>query len=130
LGQQAMRLLQLSGFGVVISMMVLSAIGDITRFESAKKLVGYLGLGAGMHDNGKEHIEKRITNSGRKELRWVLVEAAWRAIRISPYWEEQHEKYLRHMRKPNLAIVVIARKLLIAVWQVMTKEETDIHASE
>ena len=129
-GKQAVRLLQLPGFGVVISMTVLSAIGEITRFESAKKLVGYAGLGAGVHDSGKEHIEKRITKSGRKELRWALVEAAWRAIRISPYWKEQYEKYLRHMRKPNLAIVVIARKLLVAVWQVMTKEETDIHASE
>lgn len=129
-GRQAVRLLQLPGFGVVISMTVLSAIGDITRFESAKKLVGYAGLGAGVHDSGKEHIEKRITKSGRKELRWALVEAAWRAIRISPYWKEQYEKYLRRMRKPTLAIVVIARKLLVAVWQVMTKEETDIHASE
>jgi hypothetical protein len=26
--------------------------------------------------------------------------------------------------------VVIARKLLVAVWQVLTKEETDVHASE
>ena len=34
------------------------------------------------------------------------------------------------MRKPNQAIVVIARKLLVAVWQVMTKEETDLHANE
>jgi transposase len=129
-GKQAMRLLQLPGFGVVISMTVLSAIGDISRFESAKKLVGYAGLGAGVHDSGKEHIEKRITKSGRKELRWALVEAAWRAIRISPYWKEQYEKHLHCMRKPNLAIVAIARKLLVAVWQVMTKEETDLHASE
>lgn len=129
-GKRAMRLLQLPGFGVVISMTVLSAIGDISRFESPKKLVGYSGLGAGVHDSGKEHIEKRITKSGRKELRWALVEAAWRAIRISPYWKEQYEKYLRRMRQPNLAIVVIARKLLVAVWQVMTKEETDLHASE
>src|SRR5512137_266509 len=34
------------------------------------------------------------------------------------------------MRKPNQAIVVIARKLLVAVWHVLTKEETDLHASE
>ena len=128
--KQAVQLLQLSGFGVVISMTVLSAIGDITRFESAKKLVGYAGLGAGVHDSGKEHIEKRITKSGRKELRWALVEAAWRAIRISSYWKEQYEKYLRRMRKPNQAIVVIARKLLVAVWHVLSKEETDLHASE
>ena len=59
-----------------------------------------------------------------------MVEAAWRAIRISPYWKEQYEKYLRRMRRPNQAIVVIARKLLVAVWHVLTKEETDVHASE
>jgi len=129
-GKQAVRLLQLPGFGVVMTMIVLSAIGDISRFESAKKLVGYSGLGAGVHDSGKEHIEKRITKSGRKELRWAMVEAAWQAIRISPYWKEQYEEYLRRMRRPNQAIVVIARKLLVAVWQVLTKEETDVHASE
>ncbi len=129
-GKQAMRLLQLPGFGVVISMTVLSAIGDVTRFESAKKLVGYSGLGAGVHDSGKEHQQKRITKEGRKELRWALVEAAWRAIRISPYWKEQYETYLKRMRKPNQAIVVIARKLLVAVWHVLSKEEMDKHASE
>jgi len=128
--RQAVRLLQLPGFGVVMTMIVLSAIGDIHRFESAKHLVGYAGLGAGIHESGKEHIEKRITKSGRKELRWALVEAAWQAIRISPYWKDQYEKYLRRMRRPNQAIVVIARKLLVTVWQVLMKEETDLHASE
>ena len=126
----AAHLLQLPGFGVVITMTVLSAVGDISRFESAKKLVGYSGLGAGVHDSGTEHHSKPITKEGRKELRWALVEAAWRAIRVSPYWKEQYEKYLRRMREPNQAIVVIARKLLVAVWHVLTKEETDEHASE
>lgn len=128
--QQAVRLLQLSGFGVILSMTVLSAIGDISRFADAKQLVGYSGLGAGVHDSGKEHQQKRITKEGRKELRWAMVEAAWRAVRISPYWKEQYEKYLRRMRKPTQAIVVIARKLLVAVWHVLTKEETDQHVSE
>jgi transposase len=129
-GTQAVRLLQLPGFGVVMTMIVLSGIGDIHRFESAKYLVGYAGLGAGIHESGKEHIEKRITKSGRKELRWALVEAAWQAIRISPYWKGQYEKYLCRMRRPNQAIVVIARKLLVAVWHVLSREETDVHASE
>lgn len=129
-GRQAVRLLQLPGFGVVMTMIVLSGIGDIQRFESAKHLVGYAGLGAGVHDSGKAHIEKRITKSGRKELRWAMVEAAWQAIRISPYWKEQYETYLRRMRRPNQAIVVIARKLLVTVWHVLTEEEIDLHASE
>jgi transposase len=129
-GKMAVRLLQLPGFGVVIAMTVLSAIGDILRFVCSEKLVGYSGLGAGVHDSGKEHQEKPITKEGRKELRWAMVEAAWRAIRISPYWKEQYEKYLKRMRQPNQAIVVVARKLLVAVWHVLTKEETDEHASE
>jgi len=129
-GSQAVRLVQLPGVGVVVAMTVLSAIGDISRFESAKHLVGYAGLGAGVHDSGKTHKEKKITKKGRKELRWAMVEAAWRAVRMSPFWKAQYEKYLRRLRKKNQAIVVIARKLLVAIWHVLSKEETDIHASE
>ncbi|HEX9839606.1 MAG TPA: IS110 family transposase [Anaerolineales bacterium] len=130
-GQEALHLLQLPGIGVVIAMTILSAIGDIQRFESADKLVGYSGLGAGVHDSGQAHIDKRITKSGRKELRWAMVEAAWRAVprSVSPYWKEQYEKYLQRMRRPSQAIVVVARKLLVAVWHVLSKEETDVRAS-
>jgi transposase len=128
-GKQTLHLMQLPGIGVVIAMTILSAIGDIQRFESANKLVGYSGLGAGVHDSGQEHIEKRITKTGRKELRWAMVEAAWRAVRMSPYWKEQYEKYLQRLRRPSQAIVVVARKLLVAVWHVLSKEETDVHAS-
>ena len=129
-GKPALQLMQLPGVGVIVAMTVLSAIGDITRFESAKKLVGYAGLGAGVHSSGKTHKEKRITKKGRKELRWIMVEAAWRAVRMSPYWQGEYEKRLRRMRKPNQAIVVIARKLLVAIWHVLSKEETDVHANE
>ncbi|MCJ7435096.1 MAG: IS110 family transposase [Anaerolineales bacterium] len=129
-GKQALQLMQLSGVGVIVAMTVLSAIGDITRFEDAKHLVGYSGLGAGVHDSGKTHKDKHITKKGRKELRWIMVEAAWRAVRMSPYWKEQYEKHLKRMRKPNQAIVVIARKLLVAIWHVLSKEELDVHASE
>ncbi len=127
---QAIWLLQIPGVGVIVAMTVLAAIGDISRFEHAKKLVGYAGIGAGVHDSGKTHKEKKITKKGRRELRWAMVEAAWRAVRMSPFWKAEYEKYLKRMRKPNQAIVVIARKLLIAIWHVLSKAETDIHASE
>jgi transposase len=129
-GKPALQLMQLPGVGYIVAMTVLSAIGDISRFESAKKLVGYAGIGAGVHDSGKTHKEKKITKKGRRELRWAMVEAAWRAVRMSPFWKAEYEKYLSRLRKKNQAIVVIARKLLVAIWHVLSKEETDIHASE
>jgi transposase len=126
----ALQIMQLPGVGFVVAMTVLAAIGDISRFESAKQLVGYAGIGAGVHDSGKTHKEKKITKKGRRELRWAMVEAAWRAVRMSPFWKAEFEKHLKRMRKPNQAIVVIARKLLIAIWHVLSKAEIDIHASE
>ena len=54
-------------------MTVLSAIGAISRFEHAKNLVGYAGLGAGVHDSGLKHQGKGITKAGRKELRWATL---------------------------------------------------------
>ncbi len=129
-GKPALQIMQLPGVGYIVAMTVLSAIGDVSRFESAKKLVGYAGLGAGVHDSGKTHKDKKITKKGRRELRWAMVEAAWRAVRMSPFWKAEYEKNLSRMRKPNQAIVVVARKLLVAIWHVLSKEETDIHASE
>jgi len=90
-GKSAMRLLQLSGFGVVISMTVLSAIGDVFRFESAKKLVGYSGLGAGVHDSGKEHIEKRTLAPARKcrchQERTQGTALGWWSSLSRPWWK-------------------------------------------
>jgi transposase len=126
---QSAYLMQLSGVGLVITMTVLAAIGDISRFESPKKLVGYAGLGAGVHDSGKEHRDKKITKSGRKELRWAMVEAAWRAVRSNPYWKKQFE-VLKRRKHPNQAIVMIARKLLVTVWYVLSRQEAFRHASE
>ena len=58
-GKQALQLMQLPGVGYIVAMTVLAAIGDISRFENAKQLVGYAGLGAGVHDSGKTHKEKK-----------------------------------------------------------------------
>jgi transposase len=119
---QAVYLMQLPGVGLVVTMTVLSSIGDIFRFPSAKKLVGYAGLGAGVHHSGKTKRGKRITKRGRRELRWALVEAAWRAVRCDPHWKAQFEE-LKKRKHKSQAIVAIARKMLVVVWHVLSKQE-------
>jgi transposase len=81
-GKQAKYLMQLPGIGVIVAMTVLGAIGDVRRFEDARSLVGYAGLGAGVHSSGKEHKEKRITKSGRKELRWAMADVTIVEVKI------------------------------------------------
>jgi transposase len=124
---QVTYLVQLPGFGLLTAMTVLSAIGDITRFPTDKRLVGYAGLGAGVHDSGQIHRDHGITKQGRRDLRRVLVEAAWSAVTTHPYWKAEFERLTRR-KHPNQAIVAVARKLLVVVWHVLTEQVADRHA--
>jgi transposase len=126
---QAVHVMQLPGVGIVVAMTILSAIGDIRRFETPKKLVGYAGLGAGVHDSGQKHREKGITKSGRKELRWALVEASWQAVRSNPRWKAQYDELCKR-KHPNQAIVAIARKLLVTLWYVLSRQESYTPSSD
>ena len=47
---------------------------------------------AGVHDSGQTHRTGHITKEGRKELRYVLVEAAWIAVETSAYWKAEFER--------------------------------------
>jgi len=125
-GQEATLLLQLPGFGLIVTMTVLAAIGDISRFETSRKLVGYAGLGSSVHASGGKTRTGRITKSGRKELRWILVEAARKAARYHPYWKAEFARLERRLGKAK-AWVAVARKLLVTVWHVLTKGEPDKH---
>jgi len=122
-------LMQIPGMGLILSMAVLSAIGDISRFSHANQLVGYAGLGSGVHDSGEKHVSKPITKEGRKELRWAMVEAAWVAVRSNPYWKAQFKRLEKRMHK-NKATVAIARRMLVSIWHILTKRETYRHFDE
>ena len=122
-------LLQITGVGLVSAMTILSAIGDISRFPSAKKLVGYAGLGGRVHSSGGKHRTGSITKQGRTELRAASVEISWTAVKFNPYWKEQFDR-LKARIGDKKAIVAIARKILVAIWHILTHRQTDIHATE
>lgn len=118
------RLMHLPGFGVIVAVTVWAAIGEIGRFGEAKKLVGYAGLGACVHDSGMTTRTGKITKAGRRDLRVVLVEAAHVAAANHPHWKAELAR-LEPRLGYNKAIVAIARKLLIAVWYVLAENKVD-----
>jgi len=125
---QAAYLMQFAGVGMIVAMTILSAIGDISRFANAKQLVGYAGLGTYVHVSGQTRRQGSISKRGRAELRYVLVEAAWKAVDHSDYWRTQFERLCR--RKPKgVAIVAIARRILVAMWHTLSKHQPDHHAN-
>jgi hypothetical protein len=122
-------LIQLPGLGMLTSITLLAAIGDIKRFDSPKRLVGYSGLGASVHISGQMHKTGRITKRGRKDIRYVMVESAQRAVRCHPRWKAELARLEPRIGRQK-AIVAIARKLLVTVWHVLTEETGDRFADE
>ncbi len=120
-------LVQLPGVGLQTAMVMLAAIGDITRFPAASKLVGYAGLGASVSASGQTQRTGGITKQGRRELRAALVEAAWVAVQVHPHWKQVFARLERRIGRSK-AIVAVARKLLVVIWHVLSARVADRQA--
>jgi hypothetical protein len=89
--------------------------------------VGYAGLGARVHDSGQQHWSGRITKQGRRDLRHAMVQAAHNATQHHPKWRKELARLEPRLGR-NKALVAIGRRLLVAVWHILTKEVADRHA--
>jgi transposase len=120
---EAKRLMTIPGVGVASAAALMAAIGDISRFDSSRKLVAYLGLDAKVRQSGESPAQHgRISKRGNAQARAVLVEAAWIAVR-SPGPLRAFSERLRARKHSGIAAVAVARKIACLCWQLLTKEE-------
>lgn len=124
---QVACLVQLAGIGMLSAMTLLSAIGDISRFPTPKKLVGYSGLGVRIHSSSGVERSGGITKAGRKDLRTTLVESAWVVVQYDDYWRGKFEAIAARRGRAR-AIVAIARKLEVFIWHLLTRREANCSA--
>ena len=107
------------GVGTVTAEVVLSELGDVSRFRNAKTVCAYAGLVPMVRQSGeKKSKDMKITKQGSGLLRWALVEAAWRLVRESPKWAALFAR-LRHRSGKKRAIVAVARKLLCVLYAML-----------
>ncbi len=85
---------------------------------------GWGRASASIHESGQVHRGGRITKQGRRERRTVMIEGAWVAVEHHPYWNAQFDRLAARLGKQK-AMVAVARKLLVAIWPVLTKREAD-----
>jgi transposase len=105
--------------GSVTAEVILSELGDISRFRNAKTVCAYAGLVPVVRQSGeRKSKDMKITKEGSGLLRWALVEAAWRLVGKSPKWAALFSR-LRHRSGKKRAIVAVARKLLCVLYAML-----------
>lgn len=103
-------LIKLPGIGMLIAMIILTEIGEISRFKSADNFRSFIGLIPRSHSSGDKDYQGRITNRSNTHLRALIIEATWSAIKKDPYYLNIYCNYKSRM-KPNKALIRTARKL-------------------
>jgi len=66
----------LRGVSLIVAATTVAELGDLTRFDSAKQLMAYLGLVPSEHSSGPNVRRGGITKTGNGHVRRVLTEAA------------------------------------------------------
>jgi transposase len=133
----------LRGVNVLTATVLAAELGDMARFDTAPKLMGYLGLVPSEHSSGEARQQGKITRAGNGHARRILVEAAWayrfraaksRAIRERSQgvsdevqriaWRAQerlcakYRKLTARGKNKNRTVVAIARELAGFVWAI------------
>lgn len=97
-------------------------IVDIKRFKNTNKLCGYYGLYPSENSSGEKKTIGQITKRGKSHLRYLLIEAAWVAVRKDPALMMAFNSYIKIMKKQK-AIIKIARKLLSRIHYVLREKK-------
>jgi transposase len=117
------RLLTLPGVNAVTACALLAAIGDVTRFPTARHLVRYLGLDPRVRQSGSGPARHGpISKQGAGESRHLLVEAARHAARTTGPLPALHER-VASRRGRTIATVAVARKLAVIAWHMPSRGE-------
>ncbi len=143
-GLQALR-----GVAEISAVTIAAELGQVSRFESARQLMGYSGAVPSEDSSGRRQRRGAITKTGNAHLRRVVIESAW-SYRLKPAvgpalrkrqqgvsepikeiaWKAQlrlHKRYARMAaagKDQRKIITAVGRELLGFIWAIGVKAET------
>ena len=104
-------LLTVPGVGFITAMTLVTEIIDMNRFHTLEKLASFVGLIPSIQSSDETEINLGISPRRNKYLRSMLIEAAWKSVKIDPALTMKFNQLSRRMNR-NKAIVRIAKILL------------------
>jgi transposase len=115
---RAQLLMSMPGVGYYTALLLIAELGDVSRFPTAKHVVAYAGLAPRVRASGGTVRIGRITKQGSPYLRWILTEAAHRAVRQSPSFGELFYRK-RAQRGLQRAMITVTRRLLSCAYGIL-----------
>ena len=114
------QLARLKGIGPEFATVLASEV-FYRRFDNRRQVASYVGLAASPFRSGGVDRDQGISKAGNGKARTTMIELAWMWLRHQPasalsLWFRQRVGDLRG-RPRRIAVVALARKLLVALWR-------------
>jgi transposase len=116
-------LITIPGIGEHLGLVMACEIADISRFPGPRNLIGFAGLAPRVAQSGQSSRTGPLSKAGSRGLRWAAIEAAQCAWRPTNPWNRLYLDVKQRTGKPNPAKSAVARKVLIAAWHVLARDE-------
>ncbi len=114
-------LTSIPGVGMRTACLLLTELGDIRRFSSARRLVAYAGLTPERYESGSSILKRsRITRMGSRHLRKILYMPALSGLRYNPSLQAFYQRLVDRDKAKKSALVACMAKLLRIVFAVLT----------
>lgn len=104
-------LTSIPGISTMTAMVILTELIDVNRFKNLDHLASYFGLIPGEDSSGEIQRHTGISRRRNANLRYLLIESSWVAVRKDPALLASFDELTGRMSKSK-AIIRIARKLL------------------
>lgn len=114
-------LMSISGIDYFSAMLIMSEIGDITRFNHPSKLVSWAGLCPTIHQSGNSLYMGKMKD-GNKKIRWIMIQAANTAVRTDNRMKKYYAKTVKR-HGHSVAITHVANKMIRIMWYMLKNKE-------
>jgi len=124
--ETARRLATVPGIGPITASLIAATVADIGVFQSARHFAAWLGLVPRQHSTGGKTRLGRITKTGNREIRRLLVLGATSMVHRAAGWNSAAGAWTRGIleRRPvRLVTVALANKMARIAWALMTRKE-------
>jgi transposase len=105
------------GVGFLTAATLCCELINIDRFPTFNHLAAYVGFIPTMHESAETKKSGELTPRGNAKLRYMLIEAAWTAVKKDPVLLNKFNELSKRMKKQK-AIIKIAKKLLSRIYSV------------
>jgi error-prone DNA polymerase len=122
----ARRLATIPGVGPITASLIAATVVEIGLFKSARHFAAWLGLVPRQYSTGGKTRLGRITKTGNREIRKLLVLGATSMVYRAPQWNSVVGAWTRGVleRRPvRLVTVALANKMARIAWALMTRKE-------